>query len=274
MKKISLLLTLMLVALTINAQSFKGNFHSIKASSMFQITLVKATSCSVNIECSPELEQYLNVRIEDGVLKLLINKTNPFTTPQGTIKAYVKMPELRNLELSGASKLTSKDEFTTTTFNCELSGAANIESLAIKASSDISLETSGASKSKMTLTAKNFSSEFSGASASNLVVTADAAQFDISGASNITGKMNIKNKSSIELSGAAKATLTGSTSKIWVDASGASSLDASELVTITGEIELSSAANVMANISGEAKVSKSGASRFDSKGKGRVIVED
>jgi len=194
-----------------------SDFTRLDVSSLFQVTVTRADSFSVSLTLDDNLYDYLIIRKSGSTLQLGLRWG---TYLHATLKANITMPELRGLDLSGASR-------------GDVSGFSSLDSLVI--------DVSGAS----TLYIDD--------------VTAGKTNFDISGASRVSGSMETAD-ADFNVSGASTVELDGSADDITVDASGASSARLADFVVTDASVELSGASNATVNASGELDIDLSGAS--------------
>ena len=153
MKRVILLLVLTgfatVVALSQNKEvRHVSGFTGINASDGFDITISKGSKVSLVIESDDEdLIPNVQSEVKNGVLHLFVKKNykknNLYEINKKPIVSIV-MPNLDNVVLSGACKLTANDIFTPDNFKASCSGACtlilNINTETLK------IEASGASK--------------------------------------------------------------------------------------------------------------------------------
>ncbi len=129
------------------------------------------------------------------------------------------MPELRSLDLSGASEASFSGFSSENNFDCDLSGASIASgTMDMK---DIDCIFSGASAFTLTGQGTNIKIDASGASIVNLEDTVlEAAEVDLSGASYAT--VNVSERLTGDLSGASKVYYYGEPNQVDVSTSGSS----------------------------------------------------
>ncbi len=197
------------------------DFTRVNISSAFNIEIEKAGFYSVVITADDNIFKYIDVAQTGSTLRIGMKTTRLFQPL--TLKARITMPELRSVELSGASKgfisgFSSKDDL-----EIELSGASSLELVDIS-SGDLWVVLSGASK--------------------------------------ITGNIKTTN-AKFELSGASHARTSGSAADIFIDASGLSNVELASLEVNNAEVNLSGASNCTVNSSGRLNADLSGASKLE-----------
>ncbi len=181
------------------------NFTELSVSSMVEVKLSKSDTWKVSINLPGDLDSYLDVRMDGNELRIGMRNIPAVIQRKlrnMNVTATVSMPELRELEVSGAASVTCNDTY----------------DLGDK---EFSLELSGAGKLKgMTVNAKKLDLEMGGASSAELAGVFDTAEIEMGGASK--GKFDISAAKLIqEISGASKANHSGSFTNIDLEATGA-----------------------------------------------------
>lgn len=175
-----------------------AKFSSIEVSGAFIVEAVAQKESSVEVEGDDNLLQYIRTEVRDGRLEVSSEKS--FSTG-GRIKIRISAPNIENVDLSGASTLTLAD--------------VKNESLR--------LESSGASKIRISGETGKFDVEMRGASkldASDLKAT--DVSVDSSGAS--TANVFVSGELRADLSGASRVNYSGSPKNVVKEVSGASSV--------------------------------------------------
>ncbi len=194
------------------------DFTEVEVSYAFTVEVSRASSYNVAVTVDSNLVPYLDVRKTGNALHIGFNR--PVAIIRSTQRAVITMPDLRRLELSGASKGTITGFQSTNPLTLDISGASSVELVNIKAGD---------------------------------------GNFDISGASRISGNATI-NDGSFDVSGASSLELAGSANDIRGNASGASRLRLEEFAVVDADIEVSGASSAIVNASGRLDVEASGAS--------------
>jgi len=215
------------------------DFSGIESEAVYEIELVPSNSYSIAVTSNENIFEYIEVTKSGSTLKLALKNWVSITGPL-TLKARITMPELRVLELSGASKATANGFKTTHDFRLSVSGAGRV---------DFDLETgrftadlSGAGKGQGKLKAADTDIRLSGAanlelegSAANTVVNGSGAasaslsdfsvkdaRVTLSGGSR--GSINVSGKLDVNLSGGSTLQYGGSPTMGKIDVSGGSNL--------------------------------------------------
>ena len=224
------------------------NFDGLDISWTYKVELSRESRYGVSVEAPDFIFPYLEVEVRDGVLSLGvrelpkdIRKKIEALSRSGEIRAKVSMPELTLLSMSGASQLTTKDEFLhrNDKFKMRLSGATAVRGLALKAI-DADIVCSGAAKFEL-------KGEF------------DRVDMVLSGAVNGKLKSSPK-KMDMMLSGAATLETEGEVAELSVQGSGAAKINAGKTPSRTAEVRLSGATRCDLDVRESLSVSLSGAS--------------
>ena len=183
-------------------------FENLDISSFFEVKFTQAEQYKVKVTVSERFEPNLISKVENGELVIAIDsRGRGFNVDeQDTALVEISAPSFRNIELSGAVKMT-------------LEGNWKVD--------DVSLDLSGASRlTAETLIVDDLTIEQSGASHINAVLSVNLLDVDNSGASHLTLKSlnkNTGNEAIIDVSGASHVNLDKYPfEKVVIDASGAS----------------------------------------------------
>jgi hypothetical protein len=256
------------------------NFNKLEVSSIFQVTLTRSSNFSLKIKAPEDIMKYVVVKVRENTLELSIDnvpKSLGRKYEEGyDVDAEISMPELRGLEMSGATKFTTSDTFDigSREFDLDVSGASKVEGLSIKAGS-IDYEASGASHVDMNGKCDRAELDISGATKSNLKIDADDLELDVSGASDLDLDGTFDSMS-IDASGAVNASISGSVKTLTVEASGATKLKASGLTAENAKASTSGTANCTINATKSVVLSSTGVSSLKYKNYSGldVIIEE
>lgn len=175
-----------------------SNFKAVDVGGVFQVEITAQKEFSVEVQADDNLLPLIKTEIRNGVLK--IESENKFNT-KNPIIVRISAPDIENLEVSGASKVT-------------LTNLSN---------DNLQIDASGASKVKVEGTTTNLKVDVSGASkidAENL--KAENVSVDASGASNVN--VFVSNELKIDASGASSVSYSGTPTNLEKKTSGASSI--------------------------------------------------
>ena len=198
-----------------------SDFNKVEVSSAFEFEIVQSDSYRVSITADDNLFEHIKVTKEGNTLEIG-GRTISLQWPV-TLKAAVTMPQLRGIDVSGASKGSVSSFSSTESLDIEVSGAGSLELVEMSAA-DVDFGISGASKVIGD-------------------ITADDVDFDVSGASTVQ--------------------LEGSASDIVVDVSGASRMKLAGFTVNNADLSLSGASNGTVNLSGKLDANLSGASKLE-----------
>ncbi len=250
-------------------------FTELDLSGSVKVNLVKSDKYKVEVTLPQELEEYLLVRVEGGELKIGWKRIIPskFQKNSGnwTCEAEIAMPELRELEMSGATNLQCNDTFDLGRgeFSLDLSGASKVAALNVNADK-IEADISGACSYKVTGIFNEAELDISGASKGIFTINADRLEAEVSGAGNTTIDGSF-GKADIEVSGACEMRLKGKVGTLKADASGAAKFNAMGAETGDAILQTSGAASCSVNVTRSITISDAtGASTIRYKAPGNV----
>jgi hypothetical protein len=223
------------------------NFEGLDISWTYKVELTRSSHYGVSVEAPDFIFPYLEVEVRGDVLSLGvrelpkdIRKKIEALSRSGEIRARVSMPELTSLEMSGASQISTNDEFLhrNDKFKMRLSGATAVRGFAVKAV-DADIICSGAAKFEL-------KGEF------------DRVDMVLSGA--VNGKLKSSPKRmAMMLSGAATLETEGEVVELSVQGSGAAKVNAGKTLSRTAEVRLSGAARCDLDVRENLSVNLSGA---------------
>lgn len=220
------------------------NITGIEAGFTYDIYVTHGKSDVVTVVYDSIYEGYMSVNHYgmSGTLSLRMDELprRLKNTDHPSIKVYLEMTKVEDIDLSGASSITFEGEFTTSELELELSGASHLHALKVKGAS-LSADCSGASKADIEgIFTDDIEVEISGASELNFYGRAYSLEGDISGAAKFDGEFEVET-CSIECSGAANASVEGTAVKLSLDGSGACGIDTRDLAAENVRISLSGA---------------------------------
>ena len=248
---------------TVKEERKVGAFTRLDISSAFVVELKKGPKHELVIECQEKYLPYIKTEVRAGELNIYIDsKVLPkLRSIEGPLRAYITMPELQSVELSGACRLTTQDAFSSDKFSVDLSGASSIKGLSIKAKEGM-IETSGASSVQMNVSFDRATIDLSGVSSSTLTGDIKKLGIELSGASKIEYSGQSE-QVACDLSGTSRLILKGSATTLHCEASGASSMDASAFKVQTAHIDASGGSRLSVSATESIQPSLSGASRLN-----------
>lgn len=234
-------------------------FSGIQICNAFEATLMQGDDYSADVTIDTDLEEYLDVSVVGNMLYVRL-KDAPLKLKKLDRKSMmvtITVPALSQISLTGASKLSSDDIWTSPMgkFTLEMSGASKAENLKIEGS-ELDANISGASSGTVTGDFAEIDAEISGASALFLVGSYDSVE--------------------TECSGASKISFIGSADSIHSECSGTSLLDAMQLKVKRAEIECSGASKATIDVEKRLEVELTGASncQYRSENESLTVVPD
>jgi len=174
-----------------------SSFNGIEVSGAFQVYLKQGDNEAVTVETDENLLSFIRTEVVDGTL-IIETKDRPFHATTKMI-VYVTFKGLKSIDLSGAVDLETQNKLIL---------------------SDLKLDVSGASDSKLEIAVQKLDLDGSGASKLLFRGSAIDVRMDLSGASEIFAFDMPSESYSIELSGAGKAEINVS-KKLTAEISGA-----------------------------------------------------
>ena len=277
---IALAATLIMTASAVSAQTVKKDFdlkgfNSVEFGSEFKATIQKSEVFSVSVELTEELVPYLDVRVSKGALivelrnvptKLTLLKSNVVT-------ATVGMPELRNVTLNDAARLTVADSFDlgNEDFTLSTAGASEVKQLEIHAK-NATLSLLGASR--IHLNGDFVTVNVQSAGTSRLDMEADADELLVKSSGTAVSEIEGSFESiDLDLGGTSNVTLKGEAEEMTVAASTAGSVDALRMPVATADVRLSGAGVCKVYVKEALEVQCTGASTCSYKTDGEIKLD-
>lgn len=219
--------------------NFSG-FTRVEVGHAFEVEIVQSASYSVSITADDNLFKYVLVSKTGETLKIELQ--SGYSYQSITMRAKITMPDLYELDLSGATRGTVQGFSFSHNLILDLSGASSLDMV-------------------------------------DMSMTVGDIEFDISGASRVTGDIRITGDADFEVSGASivelgvhpKLTLLfsqdevsaeSSVNNIAVSASGASRVELTGCLLNNADVNLSGASQGTVNLNGRLDADLSGASQL------------
>lgn len=223
---------------------FEGKaITGVSASASFDVELIRSESTSAVVEINAELEKDLVFDLDArGVIKLGLRPG--VRPPHPTLRARIRLGDLRYVEASGASDISCRGAFESAGTTIRLSGSSDLDGLELSCTGSVDIGCSGSSDmDDATIRHKEMKIALSGSSDAEILAYGGLL--------------------SCELSGASDLKIAGEADDATVRVSGSSNLSASGLVVKKAKIEASSASNVdFGRVDTELTVRGSGASKI------------
>lgn len=241
-----------------------SHFTELEVGFTYHVELTRSDRYAVSVEAPDFMAPYLRVELRGSRLVLSCydlprDVRRRLDSGRFRLRAFVSMPELDVLKMSGASKLESTGEFAPRrTFVVALSGACSVSGLAARCR-DASFECSGASRMGFTGSFDKVDIEISGSGNCDFEFSAKEADVELSGASKLFAKGNVT-RLDVGASGASTFTMSGKVGALDCDASGASKISMEYAAANVGKVRLSGASNAIVDVRDEISIFLSGAS--------------
>lgn len=175
-KKHLLLITVLLTTLCVPAQKWnkkgiKGNgeittktittadYDKIKVAGSMNVTLIKGTEGSIQVTTDSNLQEYIKVASNDGVLSIAMKTKGWFRTKKG-IQITVPFKDISEVSLAGSGDIVTNATIQSNSFTTKMAGSGDIE-LAVAAET-VTAKLSGSGDIKLTGTTNDFSAKLSG----------------------------------------------------------------------------------------------------------------
>lgn len=196
-------------------------FSRVDVSHTFQVEIIQSSSYKVVVRADDNLQAHLRIEKRGETLVLGLKPSRSYNLRNATLEAEVHMPELRGIDVSGASDVSFGGFSSVKDFEVELSGASYLDGEIT--AQDVHIEVSGASRVRLQGKAEDLRLDASGASSLDLEdFPVQDADIELSGASE--AEVVIDGILDIDASGASRLYFGGSPTMGRVDLSGASSL--------------------------------------------------
>lgn len=194
-----------------------NTFNKIDISGHFEVFIKQGKQENVEIETDQNLLQLIETETKKNTL--YIKSKEPIGNAK-SLKLYITVVKLEDIDISGAVELRSKGTIVSEELEIDISGAADVD-LDVEVE-QLSMDMSGASETSLKGKAKEFNIELSGASDLQAEkLKTQHTSIDISGAGN--AKVFAKKTLNVEVSGAGSVQYKGNP-KITKDISGAGSV--------------------------------------------------
>jgi hypothetical protein len=206
-----------------------SGFNRVNVRFPLEIELVRADSFGVAVTGNEKQLDHVTVVQEGDRLTIgySISLASIIAAPFSKLHARIAMPEIRELNISGAAHGTVRGFDSTAEFAVIVSGASRLDL------SEMSVGT---------------------------------LKFDLSGASRIDGQISARGETDLRIAGASRVALKGSGGDITVEAAGASHIDLERFTVGNARIRLTGASHCTVNMNGKLDAAVEGASRLEYEG--------
>jgi hypothetical protein len=213
------------------------NFENVEISNAFGFDITRSDNYSVTISAHQNLFDHMDIKKSGDTLIL---RMKPGSYTNSDTRAVISMPDLRSLNVSGASRGSVKGFKSNNSLNITSSGASQVE-VDLEAGKT-QAEVSGASKLTGSLVAQDYSFNISGASTCEISGSAAQGNIEVSGASRFNSQNFKMQNTTVSVSGASTAKIFTS-GTLNIEASGASTVTYSGAPQIKG-LNVSGASHV------------------------------
>lgn len=195
-----------------------SSFNKIDISGGYEVLINQGDMERLEIEADENLLEYIETKTKGNTLYISTNKPIGNTS---SLKLYITVVDVEDIDVSGAIELRNKGTYKTENLEIDVSGAADID-LDVDVE-NLTMDMSGASETTLSGTANNFEIEISGAGElqAKKLKTRNTT-IDISGAGSAI--VHAKKTLNVSVSGAGSVKYKGSP-KIKKDISGAGSVE-------------------------------------------------
>jgi hypothetical protein len=202
---------------TVTASSSASDFTAVSVENACEATITRGDVYSVTVEINENIESHLNIENVNRTLYVTLDDGHVYNNLK--FKVTITMPELAEVEGSGASEITVSGFDAATGLLADLSGASELAGNLD--CGDVTLRLSGASTVELSGSGADVACEASGASEVDMRdFSCEDAYMNLSGAS--TMRVNAAGTISGDLSGASEVYYYGSPTVGSFDKSGAS----------------------------------------------------
>lgn len=256
-----------------------SNFTELDVSFSYHVELTKSSRYAVSVESPDFIVPYLRVELRGNRLVLSCYELprdvrRRLENGRYKIRAFVSMPELNMLRMSGASRLEADgQEFSSRKpFHVDLSGASLATGLVVR-TREAGIGCSGASKLLLRGSFDKVNVGLSGSSNCELDFDAKEAKVGLSGASKLIQRGGITNLE-VLASGAANFSQEGQLNALFCEASGAAKISLGDAPAVTAKIRLSGASQATVDVRNEISIQLSGASSLRYRANDRLRIVD
>lgn len=195
-----------------------SDFNKIDISGRYEVLLNQGDKENLEIEVDENLLENIKSEVKNNTL--IISSKRPVGKSK-SLKLYITVIDVDDIEVSGAIKLMNKGTYKTDNLDLRASGAGDID-LDVE-TENLTIDMSGASETKLSGSSKNFDIEISGAGkldAKKLKTRNTSVDISGAGSAVVFAKKTLK----VDVSGAGSVKYKGNP-KIEKDISGAGSVE-------------------------------------------------
>lgn len=200
------------------------NFTKLEVEGAYHVELTQGSNIALQVVGEQEGHDDLITEVVGGTLKIHRRENKGWSWGKNeskSVKIYLTVTTLSNIEVSGASKVVGKNTFKASTLHLDMSGASNVE-MALDVNK-LEVDESGASSATLMGSVSHQDVDLSGASSYKCFdLASQHADIEASGAS--SARLSVKQELVAEASGASSIKYKGSPNVRNIEASGSSSV--------------------------------------------------
>jgi Putative auto-transporter adhesin, head GIN domain len=199
----------------------------------------------VELEGDPDVLEKVKTKVEDGRLTISnLEKWNWSWGSDDRIVAYVTLPQIEGLSVSGSGDLITESTITSSGLDLRVSGSGNMDAK-INVNGDLNADVSGSGDLEVTGTCQGFHS-------------------DVSGSGNVKSTVMINGNASFGVSGSGNIRAAGSAPEVKISISGSGKVMASDLEATRCNVRISGSGDVEIGVKEDldVRISGSGSVRY------------
>ena len=251
MKKIALLAAFIIFGLSANAQNREirtvESFTKLSFRVPGKLYLRQGSPQKVELEGSRDILKEVETEVSGG--RLVIGKENRWMNwgwGNDKITAYVTVPDLDAISVSGSGDLIGEGKWTASDMRLSVSGSGSLN-LEVDASGNLEADVSGSGDVDLKGSCSNFDS-------------------DVSGSGKVMLALTIRDQADFGVSGSGKIQATGSAKTVKTSISGSGKVLAANLEADKCEIRISGSGDVEVNVKSDLDATISGSGSISYKG--------
>jgi hypothetical protein len=254
------------------------DFTGVVAGGIYDVTLIRADVCSVEVTCEADMADDLRIAVKQGRLVLEIDQSGWSSAERKKFsdlrpKAVVRLPVLSYLEIGGACRMETSGRFDAgERFHGCVSGVASLSKLSVGGTLgnwDIS---GGAS---VRVDAKFDESIYVVSGVAQVTASEAGQRVQVETVGGASLRLDVSDASLVRIgaAGVPSVTVAGRTDSLTVECGGGGRVNAVALDTYQARVGCSGVASVELNVSGELDVSVTGGSRVTYSGDARIVSQ-
>jgi len=254
------------------------DFTGVVAGGIYDVTLIRADVCSVEVTCEADMADDLRIAVKKGRLVLEIDQSGWSSAERKKFsdlrpKAVVRLPVLSYLEIGGACRMETSGRFDAgECFHGCVSGVASLSKLSVGGALgnwDIS---GGAS---VRVDAKFDESIYVVSGVAQVTASEAGQRVQVETVGGASLRLDVSDASLVRIgaAGVPSVTVAGRTDSLTVECGGGGRVNAVALDACQARVGCSGVASVELNVSGELDVSVTGASRVTYSGDARIVSQ-